>query len=177
MSIWFTADLHLGHVNIIGLCSRPFATTPEMDVEIIRRWNAVVQPTDTVWVVGDFACRASRAPQDYLAEMSGIKHLLLGNHDHENTRTAPGWASVQQLAEIVVESQRIVLCHYGLRVWPKSHRGALHIYGHSHGRLPGDRQSLDVGVDCWDFRPVSLQEIQRRLATLPPRGFQVKSPG
>jgi hypothetical protein len=27
--------------------------------------------------------------------------------------------------------------------------------------------SLDVGVDCWDFRPVSLPEIKARLETLP----------
>jgi calcineurin-like phosphoesterase family protein len=54
-------------------------------------------------------------------------------------------------------------------VWNASHHGALHFYGHSHGNLPGDSQSLDVGVDCWDFRPASLAEIRARLATLPTR--------
>ena len=63
---------------------------------------------------------------------------------------------------------RVVLLHYAMKVWPRSHRGALHFYGHSHGTLPGDSQSVDVGVDCWDFRPVRLDEIRRRLATLPP---------
>jgi hypothetical protein len=38
---------------------------------------------------------------------------------------------------------------------------------HSHGGLAGDSQSLDVGVDCWDFRPVTLREIKERLATMP----------
>jgi hypothetical protein len=50
-----------------------------------------------------------------------------------------------------------------------SHRGALHFYGHSRDNLPGDAQCLDVGVDCWDFRPVSLAEVRARLATLPAR--------
>ena len=29
-------------------------------------------------------------------------------------------------------------------------------------------QSLDVGADAWDFRPVTLAEILARMATLPP---------
>jgi calcineurin-like phosphoesterase family protein len=41
------------------------------------------------------------------------------------------------------------------------------LYGHSHGRLPGTRTSLDVGVDCWSYLPVTLDEIRDRLATLP----------
>jgi hypothetical protein len=53
-----------------------------------------------------------------------------------------------------------VLCHYALRTWNGSHRGALRLYGHSHGGLAGDSQSVDVGVDCWDFRPVTLDEIR-----------------
>jgi calcineurin-like phosphoesterase family protein len=73
------------------------------------------------------------------------------------------------MAEVKVDGIRIVMLHYSMRVWPASHYGALHFYGHSHGNLLGDRQSLDVGVDCWDFRPVRLEEIQQRLLTLPER--------
>ena len=32
--------------------------------------------------------------------------------------------------------QDIVLCHYAMRVWQKSHYGAWMLYGHSHGTLP-----------------------------------------
>jgi calcineurin-like phosphoesterase family protein len=52
---------------------------------------------------------------------------------------------------------QVVLCHYAMRVWRNAHHGALHFYGHSHGNLPGDAQSLDVGVDCWDFAPASFR--------------------
>jgi len=51
----FTADLHLGHANIIRHCSRPFANVDEMDRTLIDNWNEVVQPSDTVWMLGDFA--------------------------------------------------------------------------------------------------------------------------
>ena len=49
-------------------------------------------------------------------------------------------------------------------VWPRMHRGDLHPYGHSHGSLPGTGASTDVGVDCFGFRPVALDEIRVRLA-------------
>jgi calcineurin-like phosphoesterase family protein len=34
--VFFTADLHLGHRNIIGYCNRPFTTGEEMDEKIIE---------------------------------------------------------------------------------------------------------------------------------------------
>ena len=167
MSVWFTADLHLGHKNILEYCSRPFSSIEEHDAVLVMNWNSRVRSSDSVYVVGDFAFRSARDPQHYLERLAGRKHLIVGNHDGENTQTAPGWSSVQQLAEVRVADVRVVACHYALRVWPCDRRGAIHVYGHSHGNLPGDRRSLDVGVDCWGFQPVSLEEIRDRLRTLP----------
>ena len=79
-----------------------------------------------------------------------------------------GWGSVSQMKDILVDGQRIFLCHYGMRTWPGAHRGALHLYGHSHGTLPGNAQCTDVGVDCWAFRPVTLPEIREVLERAPP---------
>ena len=65
-----------------------------------------------------------------------------------------------------------MLCHYAMRVWPRSHYGVLQLYGHSYGSLPGDSQSCDVGVDYapWGMRPVNLPEIKQHLKMLPPHG-------
>lgn len=166
MKVWFTADNHFGHANIIKFCKRPFSNAQEMDREMIRRWNERVAPEDTVRHLGDFSFQNQG---NYIHALNGAKHLIVGNHDHKRMQKV-GWASIKDMDLITVDSTDIVLCHYGLRVWHKSHYGALHFYGHSHGTLPGDSQSLDVGVDCWDFRPVSLDEIKQRLATLPKRG-------
>jgi calcineurin-like phosphoesterase family protein len=54
-----------------------------------------------------------------------------------------------------------------MRTWPGAHRGALHLYGHSHGTLPGNSQCCDVGVDVWDFRPVALPAIREVLERAP----------
>ncbi len=41
---WWTADLHLGHTNIIGYTGRPFAETAEMDEWLVDAWNDAVAP-------------------------------------------------------------------------------------------------------------------------------------
>ena len=53
------------------------------------------------------------------------------------------------------------LSHYSHRVWPGSHKGSIHLFGHSHGSLVGDfGKSMDVGIDCHpEFRPYHLNEI------------------
>lgn len=171
MKIWFTADHHFGHKRIIELAQRPFASVEEMDEEMIKRWNLLVAPEDLVYHLGDFAFADH---QPYLDRLNGQKSLILGNHDHSNrVKKAKGWSTIDSLLHVDVlgEEAPIVLCHYGMRVWNRSHHGALHFYGHSHGTLPGDSQSCDVGVDCWAYAPVVLEEIKARLLTLPKRGL------
>jgi hypothetical protein len=99
---WFTADTHFGHSNIIRHCTRPFGTVEEMDASLIATWNAVVRKDDDIWHLGDFAYRAAKAPADYLRRLNGRKHFVWGNHDTEQSKAAPGWASSQAYAEITV---------------------------------------------------------------------------
>ena len=164
---FFTADHHFGHEGIIRMCGRPFNSALEMDQALIASWNAVVRPDDEVWHLGDFAHRADlnrmRAVFD---QLNGTKHLVIGNHDGSDTLGLP-WASKHEIAFFRSNGVRAVLCHYGMRVWPEQHRGAVHLYGHSHGRLGGTSLSVDVGVDCWNFMPVDMPQIQSRLKELP----------
>lgn len=168
MSIWFTSDHHFGHARIIELAKRPFASVEEMDDEMVRRWNTVVRPGDTVYHLGDFAFDDHNK---YLPRLAGQKRLILGNHDHSNrVKKAKGWATIDSLLHITMPDKTpVVLCHYAMRVWSRSHHGAIHLYGHSHGSLKGDNQCLDVGVDCWAFAPVSFEEISMRLIDQIPR--------
>lgn len=53
----------------------------------------------------------------------------------------------------------VFLSHYPHRSWNKKFHGSIHVYGHVHGALPDHDRSTDVGVDCWDFKPVSLEQI------------------
>ena len=142
---FFTADTHFGHANIIGYCARPFASVEEMDEAMIANWNAVVGADDVVWHLGDFALRAdAKHVGAVFRRLNGVKHLVLGNHDKQATRDLP-WANRGgvQIADKTYDGQRAIMCHYGLRVWPGMQRGAISLYGHSHGRLPGSSLSLE----------------------------------
>jgi len=165
----FTADLHAFHAGIIPMCQRPFSNVDDMNEALRDSWNAVARPDDVVWVVGDFAHRVAdaRRLRTFFDSLNGEKHLVIGNHDSKDTVRLP-WKSAVHVAEIAAEGQRIFLSHYAHRVWPGQRRGTWMLYGHSHGRLAGNSQSLDVGVDCWGFCPVSAPQIRERLAELPP---------
>jgi calcineurin-like phosphoesterase family protein len=164
MATWFTADHHFGHGGARGLFRRPFASTAAMDEALVERWNQHVGPADVVWHLGDFAVRRPAARiAALLALLAGAKHLIRGNNDGEATTSQPGWASVQELVEIEEGGTRLVLCHYPLRRWHRMDRGALNLHGHSHGRLAALPRQVDVGVDVFDFRPVTLAEIRQHL--------------
>ena len=59
--------------------------------------------------------------------------------------------------------QVLVLCHYAMRVWDRSHYGSWQLYGHSHGNLPPLPNSLDVGVDNCDYAPISLAQVSSQM--------------
>lgn len=165
MNTWFSSDFHLSHANIIRFCNRPFSSIVEMDETIISNWNSRVGQYEHAYFLGDFAfCDVEKA-QRLLNRLNGVKHLIVGNHDKVAVKLS-GWASIRDFAEIRVEGKNITLCHYAMRVWNKSHYGAWHLYGHSHGSLPDDPNSLsfDVGVDCHDFKPLNVSDIGRIMA-------------
>jgi calcineurin-like phosphoesterase family protein len=164
--VYFTADTHFGHAAIIEHSQRPFSTVAEMDAVLVANWNAVIQPRDTVYHLGDFCYKAVKSPEAYLRKLNGTIHLTRGNHDSETARIcADTFASVSDLLEVIIEGQRIVLCHYAMRVWPKSHHGSWHLYGHSHGTLPPEAgsKSLDIGVDCHNYYPVAFTKLAELL--------------
>ena len=170
MALLFTSDHHFGHGGARGLFRRPFATTAEMDAAMAARWNEVVGADDEVWYLGDLAVRRSAARMGALLDsLAGTKHLIVGNNDGPATTSLSQWASVQHYAELEVDGSWLILCHYPLRTWNRIGRGAINLHGHSHGRLAPLPRQVDVGVDCWDFRPITLAQIRshlRRRATL-----------
>jgi calcineurin-like phosphoesterase family protein len=158
LTVYFTSDTHFGDHRTLNIWKRPFAGVAEMDWALLEGWNRTVGPDDVVWHLGDFARRAADVP-GLLARLHGVKHLVRGNNDPPATAAADGWASVQDYAEIELEGRSLVLCHYPFRTWNGQHRGALDLHGHSHGRLKPMPRQFDVGVDVWQWRPVTLAQM------------------
>jgi calcineurin-like phosphoesterase family protein len=171
--IFFTSDGHIGHANLVRgalRTRRPFSSIEEHDEALVAAWNATVGPDDTVWHLGDFCYRCSEAyARTVFARLTGRRrYLVRGNHDRVSVRLP--WDGIVDVAQMSGPDPAtgapvgLFLFHYACRVWPRMHRGDIHLYGHSHGRLPGTAASTDVGVDCFNFRPVTLDEIRVRLA-------------
>ena len=177
MTTWFTSDLHIGHKNIIKYCSRPFADVAAMNEALIANWNAVVAPDDTVYDLGDFAfCTSSGYALEVLRQLNGQHHLVRGNHEEAALASGYVFASrTDGIAEIEIEGQAIVLCHYALREWHHALRGVWHLFGHTHANLGPFGKSVDVGVDNAKnvvpggaaYRPVSFAEVKAFMDARP----------
>ena len=162
---FFTADTHFGHRAILVSARRPFARGEEMDEALIERWNERVRPGDRAYHLGDFAvCRGPKTGE-ILDRLHGEIHLVWGNHDRPAYAVRDRLASYHDYLQVTVEGQFLVLFHYALRIWNKAEAGSWHLYGHSHGTLADDpnARSMDVGVDCNDFRPFSFEEIAQHM--------------
>ncbi|MGE0226799.1 MAG: metallophosphoesterase, partial [Acetobacteraceae bacterium] len=161
MAVFFTADTHFGHAGALSLYRRPFASVAGMDAAMEARWNQTIGPDDEVWHLGDVALRRTPAwVAALLGRLHGRKHLITGNNDPPEVAALPGWASAGPYAELVVDGVSLVLCHYAFRTWNGMGKGALNLHGHSHGRLKPQPRQIDVGVDVWDFRPVTLATLR-----------------
>lgn len=167
MATFFTSDTHFGHAHQVRKGGRPFRDAAAMDAALIERWNDVVRPEDDVWHLGDFSCLQGERLEAVFRALNGRKHLVVGNHDDINPAVLdlPWAAPPEKHLLLTLGDEDVFLCHYPVVSWPRKRNGAIHLHGHMHGRLPGTRASLDVGVDAWDYSPVCLGEIRHRLRT------------
>lgn len=130
---FYIADWHYGHNNILHYDNRPFKTVEEMNNELITRWNRVVAPCDTVYVLGDmFWCNMEEAIK-ILDQLSGQKVLIKGNHDKCNdSRFLKKFIKVVDYLEVEDNGRNIVLCHYPIPCFKNHFYGWYHLYGHVH---------------------------------------------
>lgn len=182
MRRWFTADLHLGHANIIRYCQRPFADAATMNAELIRRWNETVDDADEVWVLGDVALGTIAETLPLVSELAGRKVLVPGNHDRCWAGHGPKsaeWVPRYHEAGFDAILQGVVpldflqdgvghparACHFPIEgdsqdedrfdaFRPTPAPGWL-LHGHVHTRWRRNGDQLNVGCDVWDYRPVA----------------------
>ena len=175
MATFFTADTHFSDPHILRQRGRTFGSLDEHDECIVANWNAVVQPDDEIWHLGDFASEAPAARcRAIFDRLRGVKRLVRGNHDTNRVIGLP-WSDVVESMRLTIEDPngtewRLFLSHYAHRAWPGLWRGVRHLYGHTHATLPDTQRSCDIGVDAWDYRPVDVRaliERQDAAASLP----------
>jgi len=159
--IYFTADLHLNHENIIKYCNRPFRDIEHHNKSLVNNWNQRVKDNDTVYHLGDFCFNnKSIKSSDWEKQLNGKIIHIKGNHDKNNhTKTI--------LKKIILEfGNKSILARHE----PVEHIECYYdmvLCGHVHEKwkyrwvfnnfifIP----VINVGVDQWNFMPVRLDEI------------------
>lgn len=184
--LYFTSDHHFWHANIIRFCNRPFDSVEEMNEALVQKWNDLVGPEDEVYYLGDFSM-AARPVEVYTHRLNGIKYLVPGNHDfchsyHKRSRTPEnharwilqyqewGWKVLpEKMSLLIPEFGEVKLCHlpYGnlppendkFAKWRPQNDGTWLLCGHAHNKWKTSDHMINVGVDVWNYQPVSVKEI------------------
>jgi calcineurin-like phosphoesterase family protein len=173
--IFITADEHYDHDFIRKVKNRPWQNVYEMNEAMIERHNKKVPDSKNYLTIhaGDMFWR-TLDPDECMAilnRLHGRHALVWGNHDdviQESQWLQDKFDWTRDIHQLYFNKHKLTICHYAMRVWPKSHQGHWHVYGHSHGELPGLGYSFDIGVDCHDYTPWSLEEIESKMKTLQP---------
>lgn len=159
MRKFFTADWHFNHNAIIKYCNRPFNNVPHMNSNLIYNINKTLSKEDILYVLGDvgwFRWTGLNRLKSIMHKIKGTKILILGNHDeftpfqyvdagfqsvHTSLEINEGFTLVHDPALSCIDRSKWFLC------------------GHSHDLFKMQLNCINVGVDVWDYKPVSMEQI------------------
>lgn len=186
MKVWFIADLHICHKNILRHQTnrlKKMGLTDENDFEthdkyIIDMWHSLVSRGDIVYVLGDFIMANKEKSFNILNDLKkqGAKiHLIVGNHDKSTQNLENMFESISLIKDVVFkknvfdflnEDFEVVMCHFPMKSWNNKCRGSMHLYGHIHNNSPWvdeetDDICLNVGLDnpICEYKLFSLEKI------------------
>lgn len=184
--VWITSDLHIGQDREFLYKERGFASIEEHDAKLLENWNSLVEPEDTVYILGDVMLRHNEEDNDFayglaiLEQLKGRLIILRGNHDSESKlqkyRTCANVVSAGDAA-LYLDYEEENKYHFYLTHYPtlvshkklKSMRSALmNIYGHTHQKehfYKGHPYMYCACLDAHDMKPVLLDDIIEEIRT------------
>ena len=168
--VYFTADFHLAHHNIMEYCNRPFGKVSEMDDCLLTMLYETLHKGDILYYLGDLTFKKPMAEKffDICDDRKAQVYYIIGNHDKSILKIAQRrsiWCHSQKY--ISINGKGTMLNHFCMRVWHKSHFNSYHAYAHSHGGLEPIGKMWDVGVDNNDFQLVSFERFERIMDKSP----------
>lgn len=174
--IYFIADMHFHHENVIEFSHRPYKTVEEMNKQLIENWNSIVTSSkDEVYILGDFLYRGnSDQANTILKQLQGKKFLVKGNHEQylkDKAFDLSLFEWVKDYHTLKYYKKKFVLFHYPILEWDGYFRGAIHLYGHVHDTqtihfdsILGPR-AVNVGADMIGYKPISIDEVMEIVDT------------
>lgn len=170
MKTYITSDLHWGHKNIMRFCpvsrARFRNDLDYMNQAMVQEWNDLIDPQDTVYILGDVAFLPAAKATEYMRRLNGRKILVQGNHDRkllQDTDFRDCFAEIHHYLDINYAGTKCVMFHYPIAEWDQMHRGAVHFHGHLHGGVSGLEQyrCRDMGIDATGVIAVLMEDAIR----------------
>lgn len=172
--IFLTSDCHFNHSRILEYeaSSRPFETVKDMNEAIIRNWNSIVSPDDTVYVLGDFFMGLLTDIENILSRLIGKIILVRGNHDTKSRLEfyKTKGIEIKEIEYLSYKGKFFALCHFPIgseefaRMITENNTEVIWCYGHVHHNAPKgySNGSFHVGMDTNGLTPIALEEIWRQ---------------
>ncbi len=169
---YFISDLHFGHEwngrGIINFERTQFKTIEEHDEyieEVISNLCRKLQPGDEVWNLGDFG----RLDAEYLETVNWIKdtgakaYFVYGNHDaHANLSQFEKYFDQVFLYPVYL-SQKLVVSHYPVAVWPDT----VNVHGHLHSSKLCLPQYINASIHVANYHPITENQVAAAFSKIP----------
>lgn len=174
-NIWFSSDAHFGHTNIASPTIskwkegyRNFKGLNDMNQTLIDSYNKYIGENDILIYGGDWSFGGKENIEKFRRALN-VKEIYLtyGNHDQHIRK----YSEYKSLFTYCTDSifglfndLEMYISHYSHQVWINSHKGSIHLFGHSHANLKGIGKSMDIGIDnayklVGEYRPFHIDEI------------------
>lgn len=172
---FFTSDLHIGHDKDFIWSPRNFSSIEEMDKEIITRWNSIVWPDDTVYILGDLCMGENEKEWDNVYKaLNGHKKFIIGNHDTNKKieiylnrygMNSLGYSNIYRFNK----KKQFYLSHYPTLMGNFRYEKFLwNLSGHTHSQDKfeyGQYCIYNVAMDAHNCYPVSIEQIIKDIET------------
>lgn len=160
--IWFTADTHFEHFNVLlhhperakaaGISEEELlmedttVATTKYNEWLIKKWNETVDRNDIVYILGDLCLADRETTEKIIRRLKGRKFLINGNHDKscKGLERYFEWKGTMKEAKFRHEQFPFIengetfcieMQHMPLMAWNRRPRGTVHLHGHVHGVL------------------------------------------
>lgn len=174
--IYYIADTHFGHTNVLRFDNRPFNDIASMEEALIHNWNKRITDEDDVYILGDCFWKNEENSINIIKKLRGRIHLIKGNHDRVNGKLKNHYHSIKEQDEINDNGRLVIVSHYPMLFYKNQRYGAYMLYGHVHNSLEWNfvekwkKELWDVKIPCriinvgcmmefMNFTPRTLDEL------------------
>jgi len=169
---YFISDCHFNHWNekakegIITFERTNFSFIGEHDMAIVNMIHNLckkLKPGDEVWNLGDFGSLHFLFTSNLIRETGAKSYFIYGNHDKlEDLDTFKKYFD-QVYRYPVYLSQKLVVSHFPVAVWPDS----INIHGHLHSAKLQDINHVCASIHVANYHPITEKHLDSIFAKLP----------